>query len=277
MNEEQKIHCLIDLIDDDNEQSASLAMAELLKNPRPDLVKSRLCDLQETSNLQLRRRIHQLQTAILVRSLRTSFGQQIHDNTTPLLEGAIQLHLLWFDNDSPDTLVSQWRDFCKKLVTEESYPHNLSDISEFMMKQGFTAMQIKESLAPEQYCIGCAFERIPASDLLLSIVTRCVTAEIGAGLQIVRSGFNFGVLDIHGEMLFPGEDWRLVTMEERLDTNMQWEYVNNAALLNTLATLLFQCATATDGFRYIYTLGTVLAHSAGRSDLDFLAYPYKVK
>ena len=164
MNEEQKIQCLIDLIDDDNEQSASLAMAELLKNPRPDLVKSRLCDLQETSNLQLRRRIHQLQTAILVRSLRTSFGQQIHDNTTPLLEGAIQLHLLWFDNDSPDTLISQWRDFCKKLVTEESYPHNLSDISEFMMKQGFTAMQIKESLAPEQYCIGCAFERIPASD-----------------------------------------------------------------------------------------------------------------
>lgn len=277
MNEERKIQYLLDLIDDDNEQSASLAMAELLKTPRPDLVKSRLSDLQETPNLQLRRRIHQLQTAISMRGIREIFGQQLRSNTSPLLEGAIQLHLLWFDSDLPDAILGQWLELCNTLTSEEFYPSNLTDVGKFMMDQGFRPVLIKEALNPEQYCIGCALEHIPACDLLLSVITKCVTMQTGAGLQIIRSGMNFGVSDIYGELLFPGEDWRLVTMKEKMDSGMPWEYISDSVVLKTLATFLFQCAAASDGFRYMYTLGTVLALAAGKEKLDFLPYPYGSK
>ena len=57
---------LLKLLDDDNEQAASLAMAELIQNDDPRLERV-LRSLQETPDAKLRRRIHQMQSAIIKR------------------------------------------------------------------------------------------------------------------------------------------------------------------------------------------------------------------
>ncbi|MBR2425675.1 MAG: hypothetical protein IKB16_02935 [Lentisphaeria bacterium] len=275
MDEKQKIQFLIELIDDENEQSASLAMAELLKSPRQDLVKSHLCDLQEAENIRLRRRIHQLQTAISLRTVREELGKAIRNDAISLLQGAFHLHMLWFDTDDTEKLWSQWQELCAALL--KHYPGNLTDIAKFMQEQKFRPVLHTDTLAPEQYCIGCALEKNPASALLLSIIAQGVTAQTGAGLRIIRSGFKIGVADIRGEIMLPLEDWRVISMEEKLESGMPWHYVSDSAALHTLTVNLFQCATVADSFRYMYTLGTVLAISAGKENLDFLPYPYHIK
>ena len=67
---------LLSLLDDENEQSACLAMAELLKRDESKL-EPVLRKLQESSNLRLRRRIHQLQSTILLRRRRKSFSDNL--------------------------------------------------------------------------------------------------------------------------------------------------------------------------------------------------------
>lgn len=273
MNEERKIQLLLDLIDDDNEQSACMAMAELLKTSRSDLVSSHLSDLQESANLRLRRRVHQLQTAIQLRSIRAALASDLKNGSLPLLDGAFQLHMYWFDNETPDTLIGQWNQFCTDFT--EAFPPGLAAFGEFMMNRGFRLPVIKDIIEPEQYCIGCALDNMPASDLLLSIISKCVTAGSTAGLRIIRSGFDFGVCDVNGDMLFPGNDWRFVPVSKNHE--FEWSFVSDAAALHTLTSFLFQCATASDGFRYTYTLGTLLASTAGKGDLEFLPYPYNTK
>ena len=273
MNEERKIKLLLDLIDDENEHSACMAMAELLKTSRTDLVRSQLCDLQESANLRVRRRVHQLQTAIQLRSIRADLASDLKDGSVPLLDGVMQLHMYWFDNDTPDTLIGQWNQLCTDF--SEAFPPNLAAFGDFMMNRGFRQPVTKEIIEPEHFCIGCAMDNMPASDLLLAIISKCLTAGSNAGLRIVRSGFNFGVSDFNGDFIFPGEDWRYVPAEKNQD--FEWSIVSDAVALQTLTSLLFQCAAASDGFRYMYTLGRLLAISGGNEDLEFLPYPFNTK
>ena len=273
MNEERKIELLLDLIDDDNEQSACMAKAELLKTSRPDLVKSHLCDLQESANLRVRRRVHQLQTAIQLRSIRADLAADLKDGSVPLLDGVMQLHMYWFDNDTPDALIGQWNQLCSDF--SEAFPPNLAVFGEFMKNRGFRLPVKDDIIEPEQFCIGCALDNMPASDLLLAIISKCLTAGSNAGLRIIRKGFLFGVCDFNGDILLPGEDWLYVPVEKNQE--FEWSFVSDAVALQTLTSFLFQCAAASDGFRYMYTLGSLLAVSHGKENLDFLHYPFNLR
>ena len=62
---------LLDLLNDENEQSASLAMAELLRRDQKKL-EPVLRKLQETADPGLRKRIHQLQSAMVLAAAENS-------------------------------------------------------------------------------------------------------------------------------------------------------------------------------------------------------------
>ena len=82
---EKKIQTLLDLMDDENEQTASLAMAELLRFGHPELLNQRLCELQETARSGLRRRVHQLESAIGARTRRSFLAESLRRNSLYLL------------------------------------------------------------------------------------------------------------------------------------------------------------------------------------------------
>ena len=74
---EKDIRYLLDLMDDENEQTASLAMAELLRSDRSELLNRHLCELQESARPGLRRRVHQLQSAIGARTRRSFLAESL--------------------------------------------------------------------------------------------------------------------------------------------------------------------------------------------------------
>ena len=118
---------LLSLLDDENEQSASLAMAELLARDQKTL-EPVLRKLQESSDPRLRRRIHQLQSTITLRRRRKSLTRNLSERSIDLLEGLIQIHLLWYDNDAYDTVKKQW----ETLVEESGKYHPLFHAQTFL-------------------------------------------------------------------------------------------------------------------------------------------------
>ena len=84
---DREYRSLLSLLDDENEQAAALAMAELLRRDEKQL-EPVLRKLQETTNPRLRKRIHQLQSTILLRRRRRNltarlFGEKAFENPLP--------------------------------------------------------------------------------------------------------------------------------------------------------------------------------------------------
>ena len=77
---------LLSLLDDENEQAAALAMAELLRRDEKQL-EPVLRKLQETTNPRLRKRIHQLQSTILLRRRRRNLTARLFGEKRNLLDG----------------------------------------------------------------------------------------------------------------------------------------------------------------------------------------------
>ena len=105
---------LLSLLDDDNEQLVGIAMAELIS--RSDARLDRILrTLQESPNQKLRKRIHQLQSAILSRRKRALFAKEFRAGGLSLKDAVLHLHLLWFDNDTLEEITEQWNEFLEGL------------------------------------------------------------------------------------------------------------------------------------------------------------------
>ena len=130
----KKIENLIKLLDDENPQTAQAAMAEMLKHENE--LEEYLAHHQESENVLLRKRIHQLQAIIMVRRRRKKFAKIVKDRQLSLIEGLIEVHLQWYDNDSERSIMSLWSEL---LATAQRYnPSTLEKLAYFMRKCGFT-------------------------------------------------------------------------------------------------------------------------------------------
>jgi len=129
---------LLELLDDDNDQSASLAMAELLKNDDAGLDHC-LRSLRESDNPRLRQRIHQLESAMKARRMRTKLVSKINQPAAPLLETCIQLHLTWFDKDTQENMMRQWNDLLVDFRKKAGKHPALRDVGEFLSGLGLQA------------------------------------------------------------------------------------------------------------------------------------------
>ena len=265
---EQDIRYLLDLMDDENEQTASLAMAELLRPDRSELVNRHLRELQETARPGLRRRVHQLESAIGARTCRSYLAESLRRNSLYLLDGAIRLHLCWFDNDRYENVAAQWNDLKADLF--DAQPSDLTSFGEFMLNRGLCTPGARDDIDPEHYCIGAVIDDTPGSDLLLSLISAQLVTGSSLRLRVIRRGLDFGVADHKGNQLFPSENWRAVPA--RRGESIQ--SVSDGDILRMIASVLFFCAVSSHGFRYAYTLGSVLAAALGEDSLDFLPYPY---
>ena len=104
-----KIAALLSLLDDENEDVAVNAMAELLYCEEE--LGEALAGLQESPDALTRKRAHQLQAAITLRRRRRYFSELLKAPHVDMIEGLIEVHLQWFDNDSRPGLQTLWRDF----------------------------------------------------------------------------------------------------------------------------------------------------------------------
>lgn len=254
---------LLKLLDDDNEQSASIAMAELLQQDDPRLERI-LRSLQETPDAKLRRRIHQMQSAIIKRRSRRVLADALNHGELSLLEGIIRLHLLWFDNDTRGEVMAQWDEFIM-----ESEQRNCSTVRRQLaqiQKKLTCSPSSLEDMNADQICIGTILEDGFASDFMCCIIAKLFAEHYNTPLDIALFQEEF-VIHHNGTLYSPSHQWG-----ELMNPDPGIHFWKTEELLSLVASMLFSCAVATDSFRYIYTIGNCMLHN--KRDLQFLPYPY---
>ena len=238
-------------------------MAELLF--REEELGDALAELQESPNPLFRRRGHQLQAAITLRRRRRGFIRKLRAPRVDLIDGLIDVHLQWYDNDSRPELEMLWNKF--RLDAARCPLRSLEELAYFMRKSGFTAQQ-ETTLRPENYCIGPILENHTGSAALLAGISAAAAA---ASFRMVRVMGDFALYDGDGQLLVPAHDWQLcpapgIGLCEFWDPRM---------LLRYASTTLFSCAVNSDSFRYVLTIAQALSGTTGDETLDYLPYPYR--
>ena len=131
-----EIDALISLLADDDPETTRETLAALL-NYDDTLLAGYIRANQESADPRVRRHIHQLEAILTLRSRRRSFAARLADPDTDLLEGLIEVHLQWYDNDNPDVVRNYYRDF---LTHSRKFDlTTMNRLADYMRRNGFTA------------------------------------------------------------------------------------------------------------------------------------------
>lgn len=257
---------LIELMDDDNDQSASMAMAELLRNDSD--VSDALHEMDKSDSPRLRKRTRQIRHAMSARSRRHIFDCP-PDAPVSLLEGLTRLHLCWFDNDRQVLVDKQWNELEARF--NKASPRNFSELSSFLQKE-YPFKEANREFRPESFCLGVVLDDKTGSDLIFCCIALVLSQKISLKLHIIRTGMETGLIeDRSGLVMFPNDNWLLY---DGVDGQQKVEYWDTREILRYTASVLFVSAIASDGFRYLYTIGAQLAAAVGEKSLAFLPFPY---
>lgn len=265
---DKKFENLIKLLDDDSQHTASLVMAELLCHEQE--LDSVIMELQEAEDPKMRRRVHQLQSVLRTRRNRRSIARKLRNSNVDLFQGLTDLHFLWYDNDSRDTVNQYW-----DAIVENSKKYNpvtIDKLGYFMRKYGFRTSS-KDDIEADYYSLGIVLEELIGADFMLCAIARRLAAHWGLKLKIIYLIGDFALIDEKGQVLFPKNFWKILPQIKKSTYNV-W---NSKQILRLATSMLFTCAVSTDSFRYIYSIGNTLAKSCGAEDLRTLAFPYDIE
>ncbi len=263
---DKELKNLFRLLDDDSEQSASMAMAGILESENGGKLEEILRRLQESPDNRLRRRVHQLQSIITLRRRRRLLAQQLEGRNLDLFEGLVEMHMLWYDNDSVEAVKREWDALMDE--SKSFRPSNMERLAYFMRKKGF-ACPSKDDVEADYYCLGTILEEYAGADFMLCAIAKLAGSAWGMKLRISQLAGDFVVVDELGQALHPANDWKIVQNVKK--SGRDWDA---QSLLKLIASMLFICAVSTDSFRYVHTIGTCLGKACGSESIDSLPYPY---
>lgn len=258
------IRRLASLLNDPDEAVAVSAMAELLN--RESELGDLPAELQENASHLMRRRIHQLQSALTMIERRRFLAALLRKDDLDFIEALIQIHLQWFDRDSELSLHRRMSSFIHEL---EKYPReSLADIGDAFAFCGVTASPVT-TLKVEQYCLGSMLDdRCGAAALWCGIICGIFP---DLDLSVIRFQGRFAVRDnARNEMLIPENNWQTEIVPGG-DLPEEWPLKN---LLRLAVMTLFSAAVNSDSFRYILTLAQAFTGSDTAEPLGVLPYPY---
>ena len=265
MAKNNHLETLLKLLDEPNQQAASLIMAELLEHEND--VEEYLAGLQESNDPVIRRRVHQLESILHLRQRRREFARKLRDKSVDMLDGLVEVHLQWYDNDSPEMLYRQWG----KLIdsTEKNTAGNIENIAYFMRKTGFN-IPPPNDLQADYYCLGVILDEFVGADAILCAIAQQVAKQWGINLEIIQLIENFALIDEEKHVLTPRDGWRVHAPLKKNQYNV-WD---STKMLKYAMSMLFLCAVSTDSFRYVNTIGSSLSSICGKEGLDILPFPY---
>jgi len=263
----ERLRQLLTLLDDPSPEAGTGVLAEILRYG--DAVLPFLAEYQEADDPVLRKRVHQLESILTVRRRRKEFLANLKAGPADLTQGLIDVHLLWFDNDSRPALEEMFQSFLE--VAANNPIRDIEDLAKFMLRSGFCVPSAGELADPENYCIGTILEERVGSDILLCVLALLVGAEAGLELGLVRVMGRFAVMNVAGVMIVPGNNWQ----SERAGKLRKGDFWNDPrAVLKYASLMLFLYAVSSDSFRYVHTIGHSLVGLDDHMEMDFLPYPY---
>ncbi len=260
-----KLKSLLKLLDDEDHKVANFAMAELLAMEGADKILPRL---QESRRTGIRARSHQMQAVLRMRRLRSRIRSRLGSQSRSLVHSLIDLHMLWYDDDSRTEVCRLWRQFL--LTSSEWKIDSLRSLVDFMKDCGFSVPTVDEVFA-DYYCIASVLEERTGADFMLCAVACQTAAEHGLQLRIVNTDTGFGLMDASGRISLPAADWGIF----KEIPEMHAVACDAAMICRTAASMLLLAAMVTESFRYVHTIGECLVHkSSGKNVFDVLPYPF---
>ena len=129
-------------------------MAELLSYDKK--LDPLLKELQESENHRLRKRVHQLESIFdYAPGARKNLASCLKKSNPDLIEGLIELHIQWYDNDSERGILNLWEELLN--VAGKYQMENIEKLAYIMRKQGFSATE-KEEIDADAYCLGIVLD-----------------------------------------------------------------------------------------------------------------------
>ena len=232
---QNKLKSLISLLDDNNIEIVQEAMAELLKHEAE--INEYLAKHQESTNPEMRKRIHQLQAIMIMRSRRENFAKLLSSKDFKLLDGLIAVHLQWYDNDSEHFLDNLWERFFK--ASKRFTPKNINEIAYFMRKCGFQVTPTDE-LQADSFCIGPVLDDLVGADFILCAIAAQLAEKWDFELEIVRVMNNFLLVDQDGKILSPANSWQLLSDVD----SQKYEFWSKKQIIELASTMLFSFAVS---------------------------------
>ena len=271
MNKSSELDALFKLLDDSEPTLVRPVMSKLLQYD-PSVLESYLAKLQESSDPLVRKRCHQLQAILLLRERRIFFSEMLNRSDMNLIDGLIEIHLQWYDNDSEPDLEELWGEFSE--AAEGLELNSLEKVAYFMRRCSFALPQDNDFCAPELYCIGSVLEDRIGADILLCSIALVLAAENHLELRLIRLFGNFMLMDNNGRLLSPQNGWQLLSYPQHNHDKECEFWDDSRMILKYVAGMVFLYAVGTDSFRYVHTIGHALSGLADGETLDFLPYPY---
>lgn len=264
MRRKVDVSALLSLLDDEDEAVALEAMAQLLE--RGDELGAELARLQDSSEPLLRRRVHQLESALTLRRRRREFSRRLAADEPEVCELLVELHLQWFDNDSQPEMLSRLESFLAS--GRAAGMRDLADVAAYMRKCGISAERAS-TMHPEDYCVGVVLcDRVGSAALLCQLGKELLRGT--ADVRVVRFMGEFALWDGRA-LLLAERDWRLV----RSPAADELEVWNDRKVLKFSAMMLFSAAVNSDSFRYVLTIGQAVSGLPDDEVLEYLPYPYR--
>lgn len=280
----KKIKSLITLLNDEDTNIAGTAMSELLAyDADSDEMNLVLSELQESSELGLRKKVHQIQAIQRTRRRRRRLSQRYQNKTSSLLQGLADLNIIWYDEFGTAEISKIWRDIIVEAA--KSKPKSPKRLANFMLKSGF-AVCTENIQDPDLFCLGAVIEDRVGADVILAAISLEIgracglfgsiihSEKNGFGLLISNSGKSGNNKHYYGEIMLPMKNWGVVQPEDELPFQI-WP---NNKVLKYVTAMLFTNAVCSEGPRYIQILGSCLAgRSESKSLTDILPYPFGKK
>ncbi|HPO90033.1 MAG TPA: hypothetical protein P5105_05025 [Victivallales bacterium] len=260
-----KIKTLVKLIEDEDIETASKAMAEVLRNQRTAW--RVISILQESSNPHLRKTAHQMQYALTCRERQKKLAKKLLCENLNLLETLIEIHLLWFDEDSEHALKEQWSRF--RNLSKNWDANSIQHLAEMMKALSLQSSPFEE-LECADYCIGEIISSGKGADFMLCSIAKIIASDESLSLSVIATDAGFCLYDEQKHIgLFPDKNWTLAQC--KINNNVKrW---NNVMLANlTISSLMF-CSIASGDLRYTYIIGSTLLKSLDSEFEKIMPYP----
>lgn len=256
----EKIHALLQLLEDEDSQVYSLAMEQLLQeHVADDLVK----EFQEAQNPLLRVRMHQLGNVLSMRRRRRTFIRNARLARLTLWDGLLQINHLYNQRMNPEAVNLAF----EKLIQE--LPPRLSAVrvATFMKEHGF-GFAGEDTLAADLYLIEDVIAQHVGAPVVMSIIAKCLGERVGWDASIVLYKGKHCLLDCSSNLVEPADGWKVthLPLEERLES------CADSDIWLTVLSQLFLAAMLEGRLPAIHRVGSILAELCG-GGLSGLPYP----
>jgi hypothetical protein len=260
-----KLSSLLNLLEDDNQEVATMAMEQLLTLDKDlDTV---ICQNQETLNPKLRQRIHQLTSILQIRHKRSEFLELVQVEEFDLWEALSLLNQLYYPSCDLERLQERVQEVMTQLYAEQPQP-NILHVAAFLREANYTTpadvVHDSDAFMVEQAVIARVGDMA-----VLCVFAQLLCQRIGIETRVVLKDGVFCLFEPGTKRLLdPKDEWsaQLVSSEEPVQP------CSARSVVFSVLTRLFSGAVAEGELYEIYYFGKLLS-SMCDAELDDIPYP----